>query len=238
MTCGYSDRTRAWLSGELAGEDTSEIERHVAGCLECQDQYPAGGGAPTRFHAPLSLRRSVSRALDAETRRPTRRSFWFGALGGSFTTALAAGLALLLFLPPSAATLADAVVDAHTRAVMSGETIMVASSDHHTVKPWFASHIALSPPVANFARQGFPLIGGRTDRVAGHDAAAIAYRHGKHELDLFVWVHNGGKTAQSGMRRGYRIAFWRNGDLDFAAISDVDAVEFAKFVSLARGSPE
>jgi anti-sigma factor RsiW len=235
MTCIYRDRTRAWLNGNLT-QEAAEIERHVAGCSECQEQYPTTAAAPTRFAAPPFLRHKVLGALDAGA--PRHRGFWLGALGGSLTTALAAGLAFLLFLAPSAATLADAVADAHARAMMSGQTIMVASSDHHTVKPWFASRIGLSPPVMDFAGQGFALIGGRLDRVAGHDAATIAYRHGKHELDLFVWARTDAKIAQSAMRRGYRIAFWNAGDLAFAAISDIDAVEFAKFVALARRVPE
>jgi len=40
------------------------------------------------------------------------------------------------------------------------------------------------------------------------------------------------------MRRGFRSAFWKQGDLDYAAVSDVDAQAFAKFVGQARGQRE
>jgi len=234
MSCDRQDRTRAWLNGDLA--DDGEIERHVAGCAQCQALEPEPLGAhATRFAAPELLRRRVLRALEGE--RPASR-FWLGALSGSLGTALAAALAFLLILPPSAASLADAVTDAHARAMMANQTIMVASSDHHTVKPWFASHVPLSPPVVDFASEGFVLAGGRIDSIAGHDSAVIVYRHGRHVLDLFVWADSHERLPQSGMRHGYRIAFWKAHDLDYAAVSDVDANEFAKFLALARKGAE
>ena len=38
--------------------------------------------------------------------------------------------------------------------------------------------------------------------------------------------------------RGFRSAFWKEGDLDYAAVSDVDGSAFEKFVALARATRE
>jgi hypothetical protein len=40
------------------------------------------------------------------------------------------------------------------------------------------------------------------------------------------------------MTHGFRSSFWKNGDLDFAAVSDVDAGAFANFIALARAQRE
>jgi hypothetical protein len=40
------------------------------------------------------------------------------------------------------------------------------------------------------------------------------------------------------MARGFRTAFWKSGDLDYAAVSDVDAAAFQKFVGLAKAQRE
>jgi anti-sigma factor RsiW len=161
-----------------------------------------------------------------------------GAGSGAGIVALAASLAFFSFLPASEATLTEAVTDAHTRALMRGETIQIVSSNHHTVKPWFAGRIALSPPVADFPQKGFSLAGGRVDEIAGARAAVVVYRHGAHEIDLFVWADKGAKLPASTTRLGYHTIFWKRGDLDFAAVSDTEATELNKFVNLVRSERE
>jgi anti-sigma factor RsiW len=115
---------------------------------------------------------------------------------------------------------------------------MVASSNHHTVKPWLAAHAGISPPVTDFAQAGFVLTGGRIDEVAGRRAAVAVYAHGNHEMDLFAWTDRGAVLPPGGMARGFRTAFWRSGDLDYAAVSDMDASAFQEFVALAKAQRE
>ena len=57
------------------------------------------------------------------------------------------------------------IVSAHIRALMAPQPIDVASSDHHTVKPWFNGKLAFAPTVVDLNAKGFPLVGGRIDVV-------------------------------------------------------------------------
>jgi anti-sigma factor RsiW len=254
MSCAETLTTQAFIDGEITGPEAEAVERHIAGCADCQafcaDAAALSDALRTRaprYAAPASLRRRVEAMLDAEdahashpprSTNPSRTGFWRGAFSGAGVTALAAGFAALAFLPPSASTLADQVTMAHTTALMRAHEIEVVSTDHHTVKPWFAGRLPLSPPVADFAPQGFKLIGGRLDKVAGAPAAVVVYQHGKHEIDLFVWADRGSTLPSAGLSHGYHSIFWKNQDLDFAAVSDTAAPELANFVTLVRAEPE
>ena len=83
--------------------------------------------------------------------------------------------------------LVTALVDTHVRSLMADHLTDVPSSDHHTVKPWFAGKVPFAPNVPELQTQGFPLIGGRVEFVAGHTAAALVYGRGLHKINLFIW---------------------------------------------------
>lgn len=251
MNCLELLRTQAFLDGELTGDAAREAERHIAACDECRT-FSAQAAEMSdlvraripRHRAPQALRSKLDAMLDRETAPPVdlaaarKRSFWKGAAGGIGVSAIAAALTFFAILPPSAETLAQSVADAHTNALMSGKYIQVVSSNHHTVKPWFAGKVDVSPPVADFAKEGFPLVGGRLDQVAGSRAAVVVYTHGRHEVDLFVWADKGAALPGENTRHGYHAIFWKNGDMNFAAVSDTESAELRKFVALVRSEPE
>ena len=198
MTCAEILRTQAFVDGELDSDASRDAERHLESCAECQG-FVASTAAMSdlvrrhavRHTAPAHLRRKLLASLPS----PARRSFWLGAGSGAGLMAMAAGLALFLLSPSPDTSLPDALVDSHTQAMMQHRQIAVVSSNHHTVKPWFAGRIAVSPPVADFADQGFTLAGGRTENVAGSDMAVVVYRHGAHAVDLYVWADQGSGAA-------------------------------------------
>jgi len=244
MSCEHLLNTQSYLDGELTGAEAAEAERHLGTCAECQafatdvaELSDALRKTP-RSPAPAHLRAAVLARLDKEPVRFSPKSFWMGAGSGAAISALAAAFALLAVLPPSIATLTQSVADAHAAALTGGKTIMVVSSNHHTVKPWLAAHAGLSPPVTDFASDGFKLTGGRVDDVAGRPAAVMVYAHGNHEVDLFVWPDRGADLPGVSTTHGFHMEFWKAGDMDFAAVSDVDPGAFQKFIQLARAQRE
>jgi anti-sigma factor RsiW len=78
------------------------------------------------------------------------------------------------------------LLDAHLRALQRDQPVDVVPDDRHIVRPWFAGRIGVSPPVMDYAAEGFRLLGGRVDIVDGAPAAALAYQQRAHVISLFV----------------------------------------------------
>jgi anti-sigma factor (TIGR02949 family) len=247
MSCVELHRTQAFLDGELDEATSRDAERHLQACPECQAFAAAAAETSDlirrhagRQKAPERLRRAVLAGI-AEADKPRARrftGFWLGAGSGAGLMAMAAAIIFVLALPPSTASLADAVINAHTNAMLRGQEIAVVSSNHHTVKPWFSGRIALSPPVADFADQGFALTGGRIQAVDGISMAVVVYRHDAHHVDLFVWPARGALASGLKIRQGYLALIWQAGDLDYAAVSDMDSGELKKFAALVQAERE
>lgn len=255
MACPDALLVQAYFDGELDASAAVEIERHVEACGECTmliRSLDAARGAmrqPALYHrASPRLKSQIARVLDREARnlRPLEslilrgKQFWLGAASGVAATALAASLAFLVLMPPASSQLANDVMSAHLRSLMENHLIDVASSDQHTVKPWFAGHADVSPPTADFPKEDYRLVGGRVDYVDGHRAAVLVYRHGAHTINVFSWARSDAPLPNIVTRNGYHAVFWRSGDLVFCAVSDTALDELLGLVRLIKelGTPD
>jgi len=248
MSCNESLEVQAYFDGELDASATMEIERHLESCLGCASllvELEASRELIRRespyFRANSALRTDILEMLDHEEgaviqrRRifhPSRH-FLSGAASGAGAMALAATLAIFL-LVPQPNPLVDDVMNAHLRSLMSDHLIDVASSDRHTVKPWFAGHTDVSPPAADFSKEGYKLVGGRADYVDGHRAAVVVYQHGAHIINIFAWAAGTEKLSTEETQKGYHIACWRGADLDYCAVSDTGMDELLDLVRLMK----
>ena len=122
------------------------------------------------------------------------------------------------------------------RRLLAGHLIDVESSDQHTVKPWFAGRSNLSPSVIDLAADGFPLIGGRLDLVAGRPVPALVYKRRQHIINLFVLPVQPNGHSSKLARHGYNLVHWDEGDLSLWAVSDAAPSELAEFAKLYRAA--
>ena len=154
----------------------------------------------------------------------------------------AAAVAVLLVAVPrfwpkqSQASVEDAVIAAHVRSLLANHLTDVASSDQHTVKPWFQGKLDYSVSVRDWAAEGFPLVGGRLDYVENMPAASLVYKRAQHVVNLFVWPskRGGDEPLQRISRRGYNAYCWAKDGMHYWAVSDLNEVDLQKFVELVR----
>jgi anti-sigma factor RsiW len=155
--------------------------------------------------------------------------------------ALAAVIALsivpLLRRPMTTDLLVDEIVSGHVRSLMVDHLVDVPSTDQHTVRPWFNGKIAYAPPVADFAANGFALVGGRMDYIAGRPVAALVYRHQAHLVNLFIWPDRAGASSTAtSTSDGYSLVHWNDADLTYWAVSDLNLHDLTALADLVRQS--
>jgi len=204
----------------------------------------------TRHAPPPALAERILAQVRAEAPRPqaSRRPRppwyrWIESLALYGAGALSAWLAAsVLLVAPPADPLAQQVMASHVRSLQADHLTDVTSSSHHTVKPWFAGRLDFSPPVADLAAQGYPLVGGRLDYLDGNTVAALVYRHDAHVINLFIWPAPPGAAADGAPRvssvRGYQLLRWHTHGMQAWAVSDMAAGElraFARAVDLEPG---
>lgn len=239
MKCAESLRVQAYFDAEVDAVSAAEIERHTGHCVECRallEDLERTRRAIRRElpfeHTPRELRARLARLLDREAAvaapatvvRRRSQPYWLGALGGAAAAAAVAAV-WLAWVPPPGSALLDDLVSAHVRSLMPAHLTDVVSTDRHTVKPWFAGHADVSPVVADFAAQGYRLIGGRADYFEHQRVAAVVYQRGAHFINVFAWAGRAPGAPAFATRNGYHIACWRSGDLQYCAVADTGREE-------------
>lgn len=112
----------------------------------------------------------------------------------------------------------------------------VASSDQHTVKPWFTGKLDYSPHVVDLTKHGFPLVGGRLDYLDAHPVTALVYRRRQHFINVFVWPSTPEDSATETNRtiNGYNLFSFSSHGMAYWVISDLNPNELKTLVELLR----
>jgi anti-sigma factor RsiW len=244
----------AYCDGELDPVSAIEFERRLADDVTLKAQYSRllslrrTVRSLPQFGVPAGLQARIQSALDAdrpgrasrpvEAGRPRQRSWSFQALAAAavFGAVISSSVMLTMERYDRQEDVTRAVVAGHIRGLLAPQPFDVASSDRHTVKPWFTSHLPLSPQVPDLTAQGFVLEGGRVD-VIGHDpVATIVYKHAKHTVSLTTLPR--GQSVSDQAIAGYNVRSWSDAEFAYIAVSDISSEDLASFErAFSEGSP-
>jgi anti-sigma factor (TIGR02949 family) len=237
-------RLDAYVDDELTEAERAELRDHLAGCGDCGPEAAAlqrlrddiRRTVPA-YRAPEIVRSQIRFALrrEAATDAPVafRAPGWL-AYAASILLAVAVGSGgtFLALGERQEDRVASEVIDSHLRSLLGTHLTDVASSDQHTVKPWFAGRSDVSPPAVDLSGEGFPLVGGRLDVIAGKPVPALVYKRRQHVISVYVLPAGKVDLGETLTRRGYNLRHWDEGDLGFWAITDASPGDLADFEHL------
>jgi anti-sigma factor RsiW len=227
------------LDNELDAANVAMVEAHIARCDGCREELERMlavrnliRSEGVRHTAPHSLAQHIAALSELKAPRAANDNRILRWLGAGVAGALAASLAIMTLLPPSADTIVDQeIVSSHVRSLQPGHLTDVQTTNQHIVKPWFNGRIDFSPPVPELAEQGFPLAGGRLDSINGKTVAAIVYHRRLHTVNLFVWPAKDA-AERSFVKEGFAVKEWSRNGLRYAAVSDIAPAELQQFHKL------
>ena len=243
------DLASAWLDNELSEASARMVAGHEARCAECHAyvtdlrraitqvarlaREPAPSGLETRLRDLLAAEAAPDLAVSVPA--PWRHGFFRQAAALAAVCLLSAGTTWAVMHQREAAPGARYdVAAAHVRSLLQDSPIQVASSDQHTVRPWFNGKVEFAPPVKDLTPEGFQLIGGRLDYVEGHRVAALVYRRRLHTISVFVWPE---ATPHAPawppvQQSGLNLLSWSKDGMTWWAVSDLNPEELRELRAL------
>ncbi len=240
----------AYIDGELELSSIQTVEEHLRGCTKCSEYHEriiAVGNAirkegrylpPPHLHTRIQAR--LLEVADVKPWRPILKNWLvFGAPSLVFGLLLMVSLVFLFKTTTRDTQFQQEVISSHVRSLMLDHLTDIASSDQHTVKPWFNGKLNFSPPVEDYTRAGFPLVGARLDYLQHHPAAALVYRHRQHTINLFILPSIEQKDIKTktyqAIQQGYQLLHWTKAGLAYWVVSDLNLADMQDFSALIQG---
>lgn len=231
-----------YLDGELIAEARGEVEAHLAACAPCAQlvererhalrtfREAARAGSPA---APESLKTRLFESVrrDAERQRNARAARW---------VALAAGVTV-------AAVVGHQQYRGHQRRLFEQDAALrharhfpleIEQPHAAALEQWFGGKLDHRVTVPRFPNAR--AAGARLLQVRDKPAAYIRYDGERRQLGLFVFSDDHdvdvGAEPAVGSSHGYNVVSWREGDVVYQLVSDLDEADIRELVP-APGRP-
>jgi anti-sigma factor RsiW len=244
----------AYVDGEFAGDESAEVKAHLSGCAACthaaaiHQSYKAamvraGAAAPHALHDAVRARLldQAHQGRWARAFRDPRAIGLAAAAVGAAAWFVAGGLSHPLFLRSH--SLVEDGVALHARAL----PLDYAASDVGSAQRWLSGKLDFGVRLPKFAA-GPRLQGVRLSSLHSRQAAVVTYtvpQGDGRRVSLLIVDDPEQKMAGAARRiadrevwlsraRGFNVASWRNDEIVYSLISDLDEQDVLALVQSAE----
>jgi anti-sigma factor RsiW len=249
MTCQELDSILyPYLDGEFQPEERLEVEAHLTGCAECaqrvheearmqQSLRRAAKQAVETTRAPDALRARLQQGLRQEQRRASQ-GWWLRASAAALVVVTAGGTWMTL-QPEQHRRFMEDAARRHAKKL----PVEIAGASPENVEAWFdgkLDHRVSVPHLLNAE-----LSGARISNVTDRPAAYISYertpdKQGAPARRIGLFVFDDAKreveapplpSVRVGSSLGYNVAVWREGEIVYELVSDLDESDIRRMVT-------
>ena len=234
-------RLDSYLDGELDSTQMADLDHHLRDCSACSAealrrlQWKRAIHSAAQGYAPNSaLRVQIQRCIS-----PAKPAWWqlrpvFAAAAAVLLLTGGTRIIQLTKNQPHALVVQHAsqqnmvtgeLVDLHVATLASLNPVDVVSSDRHNVKPWFAGKLPFTFNLTELQGSTFELVGGRVSYLEQAPGAQLLFRVRRHLISVFIFqakdLPEDSAITNERDARSFHLQGWRQGGLQYFAISDV-----------------
>jgi anti-sigma factor (TIGR02949 family) len=249
MTCAELETfLYPYLDGEFDAHEQLEFERHLAGCPACAQKMHSEMGflgvmrrtsqVAATAKAPDSLRENIQGGLHRERHRAVMTSWFKLSAAAAVALVAASGTYYYSYRPLSRVAFIDEAARQHAK----GWPMEIQQPSPELFEAWFAdklSHRVAVPQLPNAT-----VAGARLSNVHDKEAAYISYNAVSYagspprRIGLFVFDDTKGEVAASPLpsleldsSHGYNVALWRDRDIVYELVTDLDEADIRQMLS-------
>ncbi|PTL85355.1 anti-sigma factor [Vitiosangium sp. GDMCC 1.1324] len=249
MTCQELDSILyPYLDGEFQTDERLEVEAHLTGCAECarrvneetrmqQSLRRAARHAVETTRAPDTLRARIQVGIREEQRRASQA--WLLRASAAAVVVVMAGGTWLALQPKQHQRFMEDAARRHAKKLPTE----IAGTSHEKVEAWFDGKLDHRVSVPRLP--DVHLSGARISNVTDRPAAYISYERNPEtqgapakRIGLFVFDDARREveapplpSVQVGSSLGYNVAVWREGEVVYELVSDLDETDIRRMIA-------
>jgi anti-sigma factor RsiW len=247
MTCvEWQEKLDAYLDGELSLADARAVAEHLRSCADCAAECLSRAqmrlavrSAGERYKPETAFRARIEKQFTS-SQSSSKSRLWFPVLAGSLVVVAVLMFILIIGRQPKPDLLLGELADLHVATLASSNPVDVASTDRHTVKPWFEGKIPFTFNLPELQDTGFSLVGGKVAYLSQAPGAELIFRIRQHQISVFIFqerVWRGIRSVNDVQNvKSFGARTWTHNDLRYFVIGDVGGPDLDRLAGLMKAA--